>query len=73
MTNSKMFNVESSMFKQLGYSEQQQLLLVRFNNDTLYAYTDVPAELWDALQAADSMGQFFARNIRTKFLFERFE
>lgn len=66
-----MMDVESSMFKQLGYDYDRNTLAVRFTNGNLYLYHEVPETLWNDLQAADSMGKYFSAEIRDTCRFER--
>ena len=61
------------MFKQLKYVPHTRVLLVRFNNDTLYMYKGVPEKKWIDMQAAESMGKYFAKNIRNTIAYERIE
>lgn len=69
----RMMNVESSMFTELGYDKTNQSLLVRYTNGVLYQYFEVPEYLWNDMQAADSMGSFFSKNIREEYRFEKLE
>lgn len=42
-------------------------LAVRFSNGTTYHYADVPVEVAEGLQKADSVGGFFAKHVRSQF------
>ena len=66
-----MMDVESSMFGELGYDYERNVLAVRYTNGSLYLYHEVAEWLWNELQAADSMGQFFSAEIRDSHRFER--
>ena len=69
----KLMKVKSSMFKQLGYIEDSEILFVRFNTDALYMYMNVSKKLWVDMQAADSMGSYFSKNIRNCHDYQRIE
>lgn len=62
---------KSAMLKAHGYDPATRTLAVRFNNDAVYHYKDVPQEVADAMRAAESVGQFFRTTIRTQFDSER--
>jgi len=66
-----MIPVDSSMIKGVLYNADCKYLLVRFNNDSLYGYFNVPPKLFKELLQANSVGKFFHHNIRTSFEFEK--
>ncbi len=59
--------VESSNIKAIGYQPSTKKLFVRFKNNTLYEYADVPQSTFDELSDAHSKGQYFSRSIRNVF------
>lgn len=67
----RMFKTDSSLLHEMGYANGT--LQVRFSNGSLYRYFNVPVKLWDAMQAADSMGSFFCKHIRMGFEYERMQ
>ena len=69
----RMMFVESSMFSELGYDEASKSLTVRFTRGQLYRYHEVPGHLWLDMQAADSMGSYFSKNIRDVYRYEKLE
>ena len=62
-----MFSVESSTIISIGYSEEKKELHIIFNGSHEYVYRDVPADLWQQFREAESVGRFFAQNIKKKF------
>ena len=54
--------VKSSNVSHVGY--EGGVLAVRFKSGNEYRYSDVPADVHQALLAADSLGKHFHANIR---------
>ena len=65
--------VKSSTIRAIGYDGADRTLRVEFNSGGLYNYKDVPRASYDAMMAAESVGKFFAANIKPHFKFERIE
>jgi hypothetical protein len=63
--------VKSSQLKSVGYDAGLGVLEVEFANGDVYAYTSVSAETHAALMVAESVGKFFAAEIRWKFPFSK--
>lgn len=63
-------SVMSSTIKAVGYDADGQRLFVEFNSGGEYVFQDVPPALYRQLLAAESVGRFFAKNIRGKFSFQ---
>lgn len=61
----------SSVIRSFVYSQTSRLLVIRFVNDTVYVYEDVPTELVDQLSDAPSKGRYFVQHIRDKFISSR--
>lgn len=60
--------VKSSNVESVGYDSETKTLGVKFkNNPKVYEYPGVPADTHAALMAAESVGSYFARNIKGKF------
>lgn len=58
--------VESTNLASVGYAPETGALYVEFKGGALYRYNNVRPEVHDALMAAESKGQFFIREIRSK-------
>lgn len=57
--------VKSSNISAVGY--ENGTLAVKFSSGTVYHYSDVPANVYAELLAAESIGRYFAANIRNKY------
>ena len=66
-TENKMINVVSSNIQSIGYDLETESLFVKFNNDFLYLYMEVPEKYYDELSynLNPSIG-FFAMLIEMK-------
>jgi hypothetical protein len=62
--------VRSTTLRSVGYDPATRTLEAEFRTGRLYAYRDVPAELWLSLLASRSKGKFFNLLIRDRFRFE---
>ncbi len=60
----EMVPVSSSSIAAIGYDEDSQTLQVEFNRGTLYQYFDVPQQIFDELQQANSVGTFLNEHIK---------
>lgn len=60
----KMQEIESSVFKAMGYDEERQALHIQFNSGATFEYGQVLPEHWEGMKAADSAGAYFSRYIR---------
>lgn len=49
------------------YNAETKVLTVSFSDGKTYEYADVPAETYEALQSAESRGEYFNKNIRGKY------
>lgn len=54
--------VKSSNLKSVGF--ENGTLEVEFGNGSIWQYQGVPAEVYNAMLAADSVGSYFAKNVR---------
>jgi hypothetical protein len=59
--------VNSSMLSAIGYDPSTQTLEAQFAKGGLYRYTEVPPEVHAEMMAAESVGSYFLRNVRSKF------
>lgn len=55
---------ESSNIQQATYCRSERKLRVQFVSGSIYEYANVPSEVADAWSEADSVGKYFAANIR---------
>jgi hypothetical protein len=64
-------NLSSSTISEVGFEANSNTLEILFRDGRVYQYFDVPENIFDALKAASSAGQFFHQNIRGVFRFAR--
>ena len=57
----------------IGYDPARQLLEVMFKGGRVYRYHDVPDGNAHDLMHADSVGKYFAANIKSVYRFDRME
>jgi hypothetical protein len=69
MEKIKMYDVESSNVKQIGHDGND--LYVRFKNDGVYKYMEVPENIFDGLLNAESVGQMLNKDIKRLYECER--
>ncbi|MCW1432212.1 KTSC domain-containing protein [Novosphingobium sp. JCM 18896] len=58
---------QSSMIERAAYDEDAQSLCLSFKQTGKYVYYDVPAQVFDALCKAVSVGAFFNTQIKGRF------
>lgn len=56
--------VVSSNITSIGYDEETKTLEVEFFNQKVYQYSPITQEGYSLLMNAESIGSFFARNIK---------
>lgn len=61
----------STVIRSYRYDRRQRALDIVFQSGRRYTYLGVPEETYDAMKAASSKGEFFNRQIRDHFAFER--
>ncbi|WP_422036329.1 KTSC domain-containing protein [Reyranella sp.] len=61
----------SSVIRSYHYDRRRRALDIVFQSRRRYTYRDVPEEIYEAMKAAFSKGEFFNRHIRDHFTFER--
>lgn len=62
---------ESSNIAGFGYSDNNRILTVEFKNGGRYEYFDVPSQVFEAMKAASSKGQYLAQSIKAHFRYAR--
>jgi small-conductance mechanosensitive channel len=64
--------VDSSFLSAVGYDRNSHVLYLRFTSTTaLYAFAEVPEEVFEGLLAAASKGQYFNSRVRDRYRQER--
>ncbi len=63
--------VKSSNIAAIAYIKEAKQLMVQFNNGNVYAYSDVPEEVFDGFLDASSKGRYFAEHIKGKYEYEK--
>lgn len=63
--------VESSLIQAVGYDPERRLLEVAFTSGLVYWYAEVPVDVYAALMAAESKGEYFQQHIRDVFAYSR--
>jgi hypothetical protein len=57
--------VQSSNIAAVGYDAVQNILYVQFKGkDTVYEYHGVPLDTYETMMSAESIGSYYAKNIR---------
>lgn len=59
--------VASSSLSAIGYDAKRRLMEVEFLTGRIYRYLDVPAEAWQALMAAPSLGRHYNECVRDRY------
>lgn len=66
--------VDSTCFESVGYSEDDEVLVVRFlDSGSVYVYYDVPYYEYEELIYADSIGGYYNDNIKGCYECEQIE
>lgn len=73
MEDDKMVEVCSSNVAKVGYEEENEIVYVRFLNDTLYCYKGVSKFEYEGLLNAPSIGSYLHRNFKNVYPYERLE
>lgn len=60
--------IDSSNLAAVGYDPDRQVLSVEFTSGSVFHYYSVTLDVFEAFGAAESRGQFYAKQIRGKFL-----
>lgn len=59
--------VESSTIDEMYYDLLERKLIVTFKNGSKYQYDGVPEDVFKELISTESIGKYFASNIRNKY------
>ena len=62
---------QSSNIARFQYDDQNRVLRVEFKNGALYGYYDVPSNVFESMQAAESKGQFLAQQVKGRYRYAR--
>ena len=73
MSNIEMMPVSSSNVASVGYDGENEVVYVRFLNNTLYIYKGVPEYDFEGLVSAASVGSYLHRNFKNVYAYERVE
>lgn len=73
MKNIEMIQVISSNIAKIGYDESQEITYVRFNNNTLYCYNEVPKIEFESLLNAESVGSYLNKNFKNVYSYKKLE
>jgi predicted nucleic acid-binding protein len=63
--------VGSSNIASIGYDGNSATLEIEFLNNSIYQYFDVPIHIYTMLMEADSLGKFFAENIKGVYRYSK--
>jgi len=64
-----MIPVVSSQISYIGYDDENQKLYVTFTKGgKTYEYSDVPYKIFKEFEKSESIGQYFIKNIKTKYI-----
>lgn len=64
-------DVESSNIGAIAYIPQAEQLMVQFTNGSVYAYSNVSAEVFEEFLDADSKGKYLNTHIKGVYDYER--
>jgi KTSC domain-containing protein len=59
--------VTSGQISKIGYHPDSQTAVIQFANGRVYQYSGVPQEMYDNMKNAESVGSFFAQNIKGRY------
>lgn len=71
MTIKSYFFRDSSFIINVSWDENSDSLYIKFNSGTTWVYYDVSQEIYNRLIKSVSVGEYFNKNIRNKYLSER--
>jgi hypothetical protein len=61
------FPVESTNLYTVGYDGFREVLEIEFRQGAVYEYHKVPSEVYYALISSESIGTYFAENVRDRY------
>ena len=59
-------NVESTQ-----YTKEEKILVVKFRSGGIYRYNNFPADQWEELLKAESVGSFINKHVRGNYTTEK--
>ena len=65
-----MHPVKSSQLSYIGFDDENNKLYVTFNNNKTYEYSDVPYRVWKEFKSSTSVGSYFSKNIKNKYIYK---
>lgn len=63
--------VRSTNIVSIGYDSDTSVLEIEFYSREVYQYTNIPQRLFDDFMTSQSLGRYFAQNIKGKFSFRK--
>jgi hypothetical protein len=66
-----MIPVKSSLIKAIDYDRDTMELTVEFKSGGRYVYRGFSLGMWDNFHTAESVGKFFAENIKGHYAYEK--
>ncbi|MFT4925853.1 MAG: hypothetical protein ACI8WB_001948 [Phenylobacterium sp.] len=69
--NIEMIAVSSSNVDSIGYDESNEIVYVRFLNNSEYTYSGVPQHEFDGLLNAASVGSYLHRNYKNIYPYQK--
>ena len=63
-------DIDSSCINAVAYNSFNSVLQIRFNSDSVYQYSDVPADVFDSLLRSVSKGLYFNSFIKDVYDFQ---
>lgn len=68
---SEWISVQSTSLSRVRWDDSSSTLQVEFLGGDVYEYEEVPEHVFKELLGADSIGKYFARNIRKKYRYSQ--
>lgn len=63
--------VNSTNIKTAKYNTESKILLIEFNNGSLYEYNGVPWEIFTKFRMSESQGKYFSTNISRLYPYKK--
>lgn len=64
-------DIKSSNLKSASYDTESEVLLITFNNGSIYEYNKVPWTVFTKFRMAESQGKHFNENISRKYSYTK--
>jgi KTSC domain len=64
-------DIKSSNISRATYDTESKVLVVTFNNGSIYEYLDVPWELFTKFRMSDSQGSFLNSKVKNKHIHKK--